>query len=333
VVSKHPLGPQGASKLAGARWRWVLALGVLGVVGWRLAHDPDSFRPVFAVRPDVLAGLAALVVVNQLLMSQRFSMVLAHCCGQRLPTVLAFRLISVGQMLNLFVPQLGNIYRGVELKRERGVSYLAYASALVGFVWLDLLMGFVIAFAVIAIVDPQLRLGSASVLPAIALTVVAFAIAPAASAKLITRWQLKSGRPERFRARLLGLLATIASLFSSPRLLLQYLLLTIFVTAGQVATLWLAFSTVGAGLSLPALILLQVLLKVSNQLVITPGNLGITELLFGVLALGASCTLEQGLAVSLVLRAVGTVMVVLLGLPLGGSRILVQRWRTSRHSP
>jgi uncharacterized membrane protein YbhN (UPF0104 family) len=94
--------------------------------------------------------------------------------------------------------------------------------------------------------------------------------------------------------------------------------LNVLVTIGQTATLWLAFHSVGASIHLSGLLLFQILVKLTSQVVVTPGNLGITELAFGALARGSARTLEQGIAVSLLLRAVGSAMVVLLGALSGG---------------
>jgi uncharacterized membrane protein YbhN (UPF0104 family) len=107
--------------------------------------------------------------------------------------------------------------------------------------------------------------------------------------------------------------------------MLRFFSINVVSTAGQAATIWLAFHSVGAFIPISGILLFQVLIKLSSQIVITPGNLGITELAFGALAHGSSSTVEQGLAVSLLLRAVGSAVVVLLGVVAGGAGALFGR--------
>lgn len=295
----------------------------MGFVVRELAGDPEPIARLLTTPPEVLLGLCALIVLNQSLMSQRFSLAVAHCGGTGVPARVWFRLISVGQMLNLFVPQLGSVYRGVALKREFGVTYMSYASGLLAFVWLDIVMGFAIATVAVALVHPDLTLGSLVVLPWVGLATLAVLAAPPVVAHVVARLPIRSPYLAKIHARVATLLSTAASGVKAPAFMLRYLALNVLVTAVQVSTLVLLFDSAGANVPLTALILFQVVLKAAGQIVITPGNLGITELLFGVLAQASRCTLEQGLAVSLLYRGVSTVMVIALGVAFGGARLLL----------
>jgi uncharacterized membrane protein YbhN (UPF0104 family) len=306
------------------RWlRWVIAVLAMAFVVRQLVSDPGPLRRVLEIGPGVLAALCALMAVNQALMSLRFELALNHTGGRRLGFVAWFHLTSVGQMLNLFVPQLGNVYRAVKLKRDHGVSYLGYATALVSFVWLDIVMGMVIAILTVASVEPGLRFGGVSALALLGLGLLGVFFGPIGVAAVMQRLPPRSGFFGRMQARFTSLLATSSRVARSPALMARYFLLNVVVTASQVATLWLMFHAVGAkNMGISGLVLFQILLKLSNQLVVTPGNLGITELAFGALAHGSEATLEQGLAASLLLRAVGSVMVVILGMISGGADAL-----------
>jgi uncharacterized membrane protein YbhN (UPF0104 family) len=304
--------------------RWAVAVLAMVFVVRELVSDPEPLRRLLQTRIETLLGFGLLVVVNQALMSARFSVAVAFCGGVGVPARVWFRLTSVGQMLNLFAPQLGNLYRGWALKREYGISYMSYASGLFAFVWLDLVMGFCIATLVILALDPGLRFGPVPALLLLSAVILALAVAPVAAARLVSLFRVAPGVLARIQTRAATLLSIARSVWKSHAFLLRYFLLSVLATIGQVAALALGFDSVGAKIGLSALLLFQVLLKVSNQLVITPGNLGITELLFGALAYGSQCTLEQGLAVALLLRAVGTVMVIVLGLLSGGGGLLLR---------
>ncbi len=305
------------------RWlRWGIALVAMLAVGKQLVSDPEPLRRMWGVGPATLAAMCSLVVLNQALMSLRFAQVLNHMGAPRLSFGAWFRLTSVGQMLNLFVPQLGNVYRGMTLKRDYGVSYTTWATGLVSFVWLDIVGGVLIALTAIALLDPGLRFAGA---PALLLLLLGFCgafLGPIVAAAVLARVPSRAGFVGRVQLKLTTLLTTASAAARSPRLMLRFFSLNVVTTAGQTATLWFAFQSVGAEMPVSGLLLFQILIKISNQVVITPGNLGITELAYGALAHGAARTVEQGLAVSLLLRAVSSAMVVLLGFLAGGAEAL-----------
>jgi uncharacterized membrane protein YbhN (UPF0104 family) len=302
--------------------RWALALAALAFVGSKLAANPEPLRQVLRIAPSALAALCALTILNQALMAVRLAVVMNHTVGVRLGFVAWFRLVSIGQMLNLAVPQLGNVYRAVALKRDFGFSYLSYATGLVTYVWLDMLMSFVTAIVAIVALEPTLALGG---IPAVALLIaalLAFFLGPIVLAAMLERTKSRSGWVGRAQHRLATILSTANAAARSPGLMSRLLGLNVLVTIGQVASLWLGFRCVGESLSLSSLVVFQVFFKLSILIVVTPGNLGVTELVFSALAHGSARTVEQGVAVSLLLRAVGSAIVVLLGVLSGGAAVL-----------
>lgn len=301
------------------RWlRWIVASLAMAFVVRQLLTEPEPLLRIWRTGPLVLAGMCALVVVNQALMSLRFAQIMKHMGAPNVGLVAWFRLTSVGQMLNLFVPQLGNVYRGVTLKRDYGISYLTWATGLVSFVWLDMVGGLLIAVVAISKLEPSLRFSGMSAVLLLTLGLCAIFFGPILAAFVMERVPSRSGFFGRTQARLTSLLSTASAAARSPGLMLRFFSLNVLVTIGQTATLWLAFHSVGASIHLSGLLLFQILVKLTSQVVVTPGNLGITELAFGALAQGSARTLEQGIAVSLLLRAVGSAMVVLLGALSGG---------------
>jgi uncharacterized membrane protein YbhN (UPF0104 family) len=285
--------------------RWLLALFLMGLAIRLLKADPEPLERLLSTRPDVLAGLAVLVIVNQFLMSWRLSFAVEQCGGRGVTGLTWFRLTSVGQFLNLFVPQLGNVYRGIVLKRDHGVSYMAYASGIVAFVWMDMVMGFAVALVVM----------------------------PIAAARLVGKGAGDGGMFGRIGRRASTLLVTTVQVLESPLFVARFFCVSLLGTLGQIASLWLSFAAVGASVPVGPLIVFQVFIKLSNQVMITPGNLGLTELTYGILAGTSTFKLEQGIAAALIMRAVGMVMIIFLGLVSGGGSYLLNRRREALGEP
>jgi uncharacterized membrane protein YbhN (UPF0104 family) len=129
------------------------------------------------------------------------------------------------------------------------------------------------------------------------------------------------------------LLVTTVQVLESPLFVARFFCVSLLGTLGQVAALWLSFAAVGASVPVGALIVFQVFIKLSNQVMITPGNLGLTELTYGILAGSSTFKLEQGIAAALIMRAVGMVMIIFLGLAFGGGSFLLSRRREALEEP
>jgi uncharacterized membrane protein YbhN (UPF0104 family) len=308
-------------------WRWVLAAALLGIaLAWaRRYGDPEPFRRLLAVPLPLIAAITGLTLLNQALFSARFALALEQCGAPKLRQWTWFRLTSVGQFLNLFVPQLGNVYRAYVLKRDYRIPYSLYGSGLFAFVWLDLVMGIVLAMGVIAVFEPEFRLGVFPALPVLSLLGFGLFMAPFVAVRLL-RWRAFGvrGSGQRLAQRAADVLALAGNAARKPRFLLQAFALNWVMAAVQVATIGLAFHSVGAHISFGKLMLFQILVKLSNQVVVTPGNLGLTELAYGMLAEAASNGIEHGIAVGLLTRTVGVAVVCATGLLLGGGAWLLR---------
>ena len=60
----------------------------------------------------------------------------------------------------MFVPQLGNVYRSVELNQRYQISYTSYITTLLAVVWLSTSLNLFLAFSLIAVLHPDFYLGA-----------------------------------------------------------------------------------------------------------------------------------------------------------------------------
>lgn len=302
--------------------RWLLAVVLLGLAIRLVVSEPELGRRLLATPLWVIFGVGALVALNQLLMSLRLSLSVESAGGPKISEFVWFRLTTVGQFLNLFGP-LGNVYRAVVLKREHGVSYTSYASALFAFVWLDTLMAFLIAFVVIALLEPGLDLFGYPALLVLLVVVGVAALAPLVALRGVSRFG--GLLPARLSERLVKLVATAGNALRQPRFMLRFLAINLVTTLVHASALWLGFFAVGGRVGLPGLVLFQVFVRASNLIQVTPGNVGINELAYGLLAHASHCSVEQGVSVALLNRAIGTLTTIVLGVAFGGGALLLDQ--------
>ena len=302
---------------------WLVGVGLLALSARMLLHNPEPLRQLAHLPAYMWAALLPLALLNFLFVSWRMALAVEQAGGAKVPAASWFRVVVVGQFLNLFVPQLGNFYRGMTLKREFGVSYTAYATGLFTFVWLDTTLGFGLCLLVLAALAPGLRLGRVPVLPLVALVIVGLVLAPIVLVKVLGKVRLRGSRLASLQARANALLSTAGLSLRSPRFTLRFLLASALVMADQSTILWLCFRAVGLPIDPETAVLFQVVVKLSNQVIVTPGNLGLTELAFGVLgSVAHGGSLEYGIAAALVFRMLFTTSVIVLGVMFGGIGLL-----------
>ena len=66
-------------------------------------------------------------------------------------------------------------------------------------------------------------------------------------------------------------------------------------------------------------------LKLSNQVIITPGNFGIRELTYGIIGTQLNISMADGVIISILLRVVGTSVVIITGFLMGGIELLLDK--------
>lgn len=316
-----------------ARWlRWVAAALLVGLTVRLVAADPAPFRQLAHVDVSVVTAMVLLIVLNQFLTSCRFQLVMKHCAGLDLPAWRWFRLTSIGQFLNLFVPQLAHVYRAVVLQRENRLSYSSYTSCLFVFFWFELLVGLALATIVVPLHDAGFRVAGANVTLVLFVALIGVLGLPRLLSGLGTGWQFRSKRAHQMIATMRASLSEARRASVDPSFVARFVALNVAVGIVQVAMLGLAFSSVGARPDVGRLMLLQVLLKLSGIIIITPGNLGVIELAYGALAGATSTGVQHGIAAALLTRTLGTLVLIALGVVCGGGSVLM-RQRPLRGSP
>jgi uncharacterized membrane protein YbhN (UPF0104 family) len=296
---------------------------LLGVAVRHLLQNPAPLKQLAALPLWMWLALLPLAILNYVFVSARMALAVRQAGGVQIAQRVWFRIVVLGQFLNLLVPQLGNVYRGLTLKREFGISYQTYATGLFTFVWLDTMFGFGLCFLVLAVLAPGLKLATVPVLPVIALIILALAFAPLLAARLLGKLRLGPGRFANAQARANSLLVTSAGSLKNPAFALRFLSASALVMADQSLILWLCFRAVGLPIDVASAALFQVVIKLSNQVIITPGNLGVTEMAFGLMGAAArGGSLEYGIAAALVFRMLFTSSVIVMGTMFGGIGLL-----------
>lgn len=285
-----------------------------------------------ATQRDILSQLSHVDVLDLVLLAAVWS-ALYGLAGYRMKLLLEtqgvqlrfsewFGLPIVTTLCNYVLPQGGVAVQAAYLNRKRKVSLARFAATQIG-QWL-------ITFAVLGVIAlwPSALIGASSYRYALLL---GFGLLATVSALLLSI--LPSCVPFRGRSKVLADLHTGVSLLRAKRGALWQIVF-LQALAGVLYGAWvlLGFRSIQIHVSYPDALLIGVILQISLRVSLTPGNIGIREALFGVIAYLLGRGFESGLSFAVVLRAVGIGMVLSLGL-LFGTILLKSGTSTTSSTP
>ncbi len=305
--------------------QWFVALGCVGYIVRFLLQNRSDLRLVVAFSPPTIGLLLGLSATYLALHSYRYQIVLEKCSGSRIPVFPWFKLFALSTFLNQFIPQTGTVYRGIRLKQDYHVAYTRYVSSYASFAWIDTFLNLIFAFVVLSVAAPGLRLwglGASKLL----LTATGLVIAgPILFEAVFSRIRIPDGHIAWVHSKLAEALTVSVRSLRDWRYMLKLVLLNLVVFAVVVTLLYACFQVLNVRASLPALALFYVLHKMSGYVIVTPGNLGVLELAYGLIGKQMQVGMAQAVIVVAMLRVLSFVVLVPFGLACGGVDLLRNR--------
>ncbi len=313
---------------SGLSWL-VLAVCLAWIVRF-FARNPAELEVLLEIRPLHAVGLLLLQLGYFALDSLRYQVILEKASGQRIGFLPWLRLFVLGRFLSTLVPQLGNVYRGVQLKAVHGIAYSDYLGSFVAFAWVGTTVNLLLAGITIWLLRPGMRLGGLPAAAAVATSAVTLAAVPVVLDWVARAGWLRQRRLAWVHDRLARVLEVAVRSFADLRYGAAVLGLGLVSVAVSCTSFSLAFLALGAQVGLAAVLVLYAVLQISNYLVVTPGNVGVRELLFGLLGPELGVTVGEAILLSGLLRVAHFIVMVALALPFGGVGLLGDRRLRSR---
>jgi uncharacterized membrane protein YbhN (UPF0104 family) len=269
-----------------------LALVLLGFAFYFSTHPerlPDwsklrwpYFIPVIGL--SILANLTAAFGWHAIL--KNFQIQLGH--------FQVVRIFILGRTLNLISPQGGTLYAALSLKSSAGLDYSKYAAAMTASLWLDLTLASLSAAIVLMLSQPSGHpLLGWLFLAAFLLSIVGVRLTLMLSRS--AKWEKLPLIPKRTWAKIREVTCLAAALVGNIRLCLVFGSWALANTIIHGFRLWLCFAMVEAWIPWSQAFATTILVKASNTVAITPGNIGIVEAIVGFM--GSSFGLSAGAAV------------------------------------
>ncbi len=285
----------------------------------------NSLSIVIKLNFITLSALVLLFFCYLLVHGWRLQLILQKCSGRKIAFWQWFKILTIGNFLNMVFSQLGNVYRGIKLKKEHDISYTSYIASFASFAWMDTCMNLVLAIVIILLIEPDLKISS---FPASFLLVIICAVIialPVIASFFLRFIRFKNSYLDWTKSKLAQVLTTTLDNIKDISFLLKIISLGIAVFAITVFSYYVLFAGFDMRLSLPALTVFCTLLNLSTFFVITPGNIGIQEIAFGFISQQFGVGMAQGILVSIVSRIISTALTILLGVLFGGMNVIKYR--------
>ncbi len=306
----------------------VLAASVALIV-WIVANDEEGLAALESVSPIAVLGLVPLLAADFTAQAYRYKLTVDEASGQQVPMWPWFRLFVIGRFLNALIPQAGNAYRAVRLKEDYAIPITRYLSGLVAFTWLSTLLNLILTLILVAVFEPQLRLGDSRALWVILGLLVVAAAAPPAASWVIQRLKIDRGAIGWVYRRVRDMVSGAVRIAGSSATVTRFGIVGVAGAAASGAAFYIAFRALGFEASVSTVMLFFVLQQFGNYVQVTPGNLGLLELLSAALATQVGFAATTGLLVSALIRLVRYGILLVGGLSVGGLDAL-NKVRSSR---
>lgn len=302
-----------------------MAFGVIAYIAYYFYINRDDFNIVFDIDPGVIICIVLLHLVYFVIHAFRFKIVIEKCSGASISYWHWFRVTMVGGFLNKIVPQSGNVYRGLQLKKIYNVSYTQFATGFLFFIWTDTFINISIASILIIALGFQMTiigLSAGGLLPSLALFLL---LAPILFNVIIKKRWILSKYFTQFYGKISELIKTTNIIIKDYKFNIKFILLGMLVFIPMCTRIYITFILLDIHLSLSILILFYTLIKISQLVNITPGNLGIQELALGYIAEQGGVGMDAGIVAAVILRMLAYIVQMSCGVVFGGIGILFRK--------
>lgn len=311
-------------RLTGLRraYRRFLACATLGIAIWVVVW----YRPDLAVAWDMDIERVLMLLglfLFQFVISTIPFLVLFQRLGKNEVQLLTWlKIMAVSRFGNLLLPQAGMAYRAVALKKGYGIPYTTYIHVYTLFAWmttvLNLTLASVLSLSVLAGTGAQERLLTGGL---VAIT-LGIALAPFAVQPVFRWWPVKGKWLSCIRAKLEELVHAVTEYGSHLDLIAVVVGFGLLRFGLWILFFRIALSGMGVQVTLAQLALFLAIWQLSSLLIITPGNLGVQEIVYGVVGGAVGIGAAHGVLLSALIRAAQYLVVFPLGLVCGGWGLL-----------
>lgn len=323
---ESPEPPAAPPRRRGVRWLQAI-VGLISIVfvAFSIAHDKTAITQALSASSEDIACVLALLIAYFVLYSYRFVLLIDKHCGCRIGLLSWIRMLVVVRFMNNMVPQMGSVYRGITLKRDFGVSYTDYIAANIFFIWTDTLLNFIMASGLLWYFNTSLDLFGLPASVALGIGASLLLAGPLIAHVVLAR----SSHPSKVIRKLAQVSDNLVIGLRDARYMIAINIIAIASFLCMVGVFKILLTTVGAAVPFSTMAVFYALYRLTFHVNITPGNVGIREIAYGLLCAQANIGMAKGLLIAAELRVLSIVVLLIVGASVAGREIL-SAWRLAK---
>ncbi|MGA1979766.1 MAG: lysylphosphatidylglycerol synthase transmembrane domain-containing protein [Sedimentisphaerales bacterium] len=287
--------------------------------------NKQQLQLAFNLRPLFIAALVILLVLDLAVNGLCMKIVMEKCSNVRIPVGGWYKIFLLGRFLNTVIPQLGNLYRGVTLKQNHNISYTHYISSLASFAWMEISINLIFALIIVLLTNRRLQIAGIDAWLFLSGLVTLVIAGPIIADAVIRLFKVQNKALVWSHSKLSHVFATAVISLKDGTYILSIVSATLLAFIITTTMFYVCFLSINVHISITATVIFLAVLKVADVVVITPGNIGVREIIFGIVTEQIGLSMMEGILASTILRVIGTVLVLVLGTSLGGVGILQRR--------
>ncbi len=295
--------------------------------------NKDTLHLVFNLDPVSIFSAITFQILYFPMLALLLRTILEKCSSSKLPFFGWFKIFILGTFLNMVFPQTGNVYRGIQLKRNYNVSYTRYISSYASFAWMDLIMNLFISALIIIFLKPDLQIGRLIAWKILLVIIIVIITAPILIEILWRKIKFNHSRLAWLHSKTSEVLSVSVNNIKDVTYLAKIILINIAILACITGLLHFCFLILGIRLNIPTVVMFYVLLKIGDYVNITPANLGVQELAYGFFGTQMGVGMAESVLVSGFMRLIGTTVLISLAVIFGGIDLLRHRKDYTKREP
>ena len=250
-------------------------------------------------------------------------LIISRISGKSVAIINWIKIMFLSRMANLMVPRSGGLYKAYVLKSEYGINYTRFVHIYAFFSWLTILINLGLVVMLILIYMPDLQIGNYPVFYIMTVLFIGIMLGP-----LIANYFFSLISPKN--DFLLSISEKVHEIFITMLnhgcdfSFMSKLIGTLLVKFGLYVLLFKnLFAGMGEGIDISyAHMALFIALEQINVIIyITPGNIGIMEILYGSISGAIGIGVTEGIVASALLRAIGYIVIFPFGIAFGWFKV------------
>jgi len=285
-------------------WRWAFAWMLLALVSWIVYQDDQAIAAIQAFPMWAFPCMTLVVLLYELLCSWRLSVIGRAAGGIEVSGLMWLRLYIVGRAANMLFPQAGNIFRAVSLRKNFKISYSKFVSMAGIKAWLEAILAFSVGSALLSCCGAHLTIGGVPVYVLLLASLILIVIVPVS-----VHWALSPSGQATAKTRrtwIFALLKDVSSLIFqwvlNKQLMVRLSTVTLLVLFCSGLAHYLALRALGMEINLSLVVILVVFLRLTNYVAVTPGNLGVREIMYGLTGALMDFSMAHAMLISALIR-------------------------------